>query len=194
MRSVSVRLSLRLAASVDCGRRVAVSPSPTPAPDLISSAIQGIPQLIGVLIGGAITLVATIITTNKQSKQASVAREEERKAKKDELQRQVLFELQEAIRSYTAAIGRELREKRDTDKVSAESEAQTFDARNQQELRANRLRSKELRKQVIAYRELCDGTSLAFQQKDDLLKAIRPLLKASGALNDAIRIELEKYL
>lgn len=173
---------------------MAVSPSPTPPPDLTSLAIQGIPQLIGVLIGGAITLIATIITTNRQSKQAAVAREEERKARKDELQRQVLFELQAAVRAYTAAIGRELREQRDTGTVSDEAEARTFEARDQQELGANRLRSKELRRQVIAYRELCDGTTLVFQQGADLMQAIRPIFRASRSLHDAIGVELEKYL
>jgi hypothetical protein len=165
-----------------------------PAVEWTGLAIQGIPPLVAVLVGGAITLTATVITTNRQSKQAAVAREDERRAKKDELQRQVLFELQVAVRAYTAAIGRELREQKDTGTVSDEAEARTFEARDQQELGANRLRSKDLRKQVIAYRELCDGTTLAFQQGADLLKAVRPILKASRSLHDAIGVELEKYL
>jgi uncharacterized protein involved in tellurium resistance len=160
----------------------------------IQVAIQGFPQFLGVIVGGAVTLIATIVTSNRQAHQASVAREEERKVVRDQLQQQVLFELQVAVRGYTAAIGRELREQRDAGAVSDEAEARTFEARDQQELGANRLRSKDLRKLVIAYRELCDETTLTFQQGADLMKAIRPILKASRSLHDAIGVELEKYL
>src|SRR3977135_4222094 len=94
--------------------------STAPAFDWTSLVIQGIPQLVLILIGGAITLTATVITTGRQSKQALTARAVERQAARDDIQREALFALQEALIVFARNIGRELHDKREKGDISDE--------------------------------------------------------------------------
>ncbi len=173
---------------------MALSPSPTPAPDLTSLAIQGIPQLIAVIIGGAITLAATIITTGRQSKQALAAREAERQAERDDIQRQVLFELQEALHVFVRNIGRELRDKKATGNITDEADRELMEGRIRLRVRVDRLRARALREQAVKFERMCDQACLSFQQRDDILKTLRPLMTAYTTLRDAVGVEVQKYL
>ena len=101
---------------------------------------------------------------------------------------------QQAAQAYTSAIGHELQDTSNTGQISQEANNETFEARAQQQLRANRLRAKPLSAQVLAYRELCDRTLLTFRQGDNLLAATRPILRSNDSLLDAIGRELDKYL
>jgi len=147
-----------------------------------------------VLIGGAITLTATMISTGRLAKQASAARDAERQAKRDDIQRDVLFALQEALQVFVRNIGRELRDKKSSGDITDDADRESMDSRTRLQVQADRLRPHALREQAVQFVRMCDEAALTFEQRDDLMRRLRPLMAAYTELRDAIRHELHKYL
>ncbi len=156
-------------------------------------ALDGLAQLVGVLVGGVITLAATVITSGRQAKQASASREAEAEAKRDDIQRDVLFALQEALQVFVRNIGRELRDKESSGDITDDADRETMESRTRLQVQADRLRPHALREQAVQFVRMCDEAALTFEQRDDVMKKLRPLMVAYTELRDAIRDELQKY-
>jgi hypothetical protein len=139
-------------------------------------------------------LTATVITTGRQSKQALTARAVERQAARDDIQREALFALQEALIVFARNIGRELHDKRENGDISDEVDRELTEGRTRLRVQIKRLRARPLREQALQYVRLCDQTCLSFQRTDPYLKTLRPLMAAYKKLEDAIGDEVDKYL
>ena len=129
----------------------------------------------------------------RNARAASEAKAEERKAQRDDHQRQVLTDLLDALGDYNEMFGRQLRDTEDHGVISDETTTKAFSAGGRVDRLVAQIRNQELRTQLADYRRLLLRLVIAYDP-GHLLEAVQQVHDPNRELLDAIHAELKQYL